>query len=403
MTLRLAVVVGTTAVAACLACGDDKATGPTERSTWFETFGGAGRDIGYEITAAHGGGYVIAGERGGADIWASEAYLIKIDESGRTVWEKTFDGADNSVATAVIATEDGGYVLGGYTGSRAAITATVFLIKTNGEGEVIWRSDVPDEGWNNVNALAATSDGGYVVAGWQQIADGEFIQEVNSVLIRLDASGIVLWKQIRGDSVWHNGNAVLATGDGGAVIAGGQFSRAGVGAFLAKIDATGNEVWREQYGDSARTNAHAVTPTADGGYVLVGSFVPEGAMWPGGYAARTDGSGMLVWEKFFPFMVSGSLSSVVPAWDGGFLAVGATDASGPAGYNGYLIKFSEQGTPLWGITIGRGGDDNFRAVVRSADGGYVAVGTTDSFGAGGDDIFVVKVDADGRFKFDELF
>jgi hypothetical protein len=62
----------------------------------------------------------------------------------------------------------------------------------------------------------------------------------------------------------------------------------------------------------------------------------------------------------------------------------------------YIVKLNSSGTLLWSRTIGGTGNDDARSIIQSMDGGFVVAGRTQSFGSGNNDVFVVKLDANGN-------
>jgi hypothetical protein len=95
--------------------------------------------------------------------------------------------------------------------------------------------------------------------------------------------------------------------------------------------------------------------------------------------------------------------AIVQAGDGGYVTAGHTSSFG-AGLNDiYVIKTNTVGTIMWTQTVGGAGNDYGRAVIKTFDGGYAIAGTTSSFGAGGDDVYLVKLDAMGNVQWNKTY
>ncbi len=133
---------------------------------WNKTFGGYGSDEANSVQQTSDGGYIIAGwtESGGAG--KRDAWLIKTDDNGNQQWSKTFGGTEFDTAYSVQQAADGGYIIGGWTESGGAGSGDAWLIKTDDNGNQQWTKKFGKI--NNAMALSVqqTSDGNYILAGY---------------------------------------------------------------------------------------------------------------------------------------------------------------------------------------------------------------------------------------------
>jgi len=109
------------------------------------------------------------------------------------------------------------------------------------------------------------------------------------------------------------------------------------------------------------------------------------------------------WEKTFGGADDDWGYCVQHTSDGGFVIAGGTRSSGAGGYDIWLIKTDATGDERWSKTFGGTGDDKGYAVQQTTDGGFILGGFTDSFGAGGQDIWLIKTDASGNSEWDKTF
>jgi len=135
---------------------------------WSRTFGGNSSDICYSVQETSDGGYILAGSTssfGAGTPYYPNFYLIKADANGNQVWSRTFGGNFSEECYCVQQTSDGGYILGGYTGSFGAGGGDFWLVKTNANGDSLWSRTFGGSDGDWAYSVRQTTDGGYIVAG----------------------------------------------------------------------------------------------------------------------------------------------------------------------------------------------------------------------------------------------
>ena len=91
--------------------------------------------------------------------------------------------------------------------------------------------------------------------------------------------------------------------------------------------------------------------------------------------------------------------SLIQTSDGGYLIAGYTESFGTGGVDVYVVKLDASGNLQWTKTIGGPESDGGNSLIQTSDGGYVIAGSTKSFGAGEADVYVVKLDANGNLQW----
>jgi len=155
---------------------------------WTKIFGEGYPTAGYSIQQTSDDGYIITGERNIFDASGTNVYLMKTDVNGNLLWTKTFGGNDFDFGYSVRQTTDDGYVIAGSTRSFGAGEFDAYLIKTNANGDTLWTKTFGGSNYESGNSVQQTTDSGYVIAG-QTISFGAGNRDV--YLIKIDANGVV--------------------------------------------------------------------------------------------------------------------------------------------------------------------------------------------------------------------
>ncbi len=185
---------------------------------WSKTFGGRRMEYCNSVIQTEDGGYALAGwtESFGAGI--SDFWLVKTDEDGDSLWSRTFGGGEEEWCYSIIQTADGGYALAGFTYSFGGWSDDdMWLVKTNADGDSLWSKTFGGRRMEYCNSVIQTEDGGYVLAGYNiyQVYLPDSIW-----LYRTDDEGNLLWSLTFGgeDSEWCN--SIIQTTEGGYALAG---------------------------------------------------------------------------------------------------------------------------------------------------------------------------------------
>ncbi len=163
------------------------------------------------------------------------------------------------------------------------------------------------------------------------------------------------------------------------------------------------EGWSWTYGGQSEDIAHALVQTSDGGYALAGGTRSRGAGGSDVWLVRTDASGNVLWNGTYGGARDDWAEALVQSNDGGFAMAGLTSSYGAGGNDFWLTKIDADGNALWNKTFGGIGDDVAEALVQTSDGGYAIAGPTQSFGAGYYDFWLIRTDALGNALWNKTY
>jgi hypothetical protein len=307
-------------------------------------------------------------------------------------WDKTYGPI---VGHSMMQTFDGGYAIAGAEGvwqtSRGPgdwANVTFLLIKTDSSGQVQWRKNYARGG---LQSAVLTSDGGYALVGYGD----------ESNLVKVDSEGNAQWSKNYSALSDSTPCEVVQTQDGGYAIAGYANPGYGSEGRLVKIDANGNFQWNKTYGAASQSNSvYSLVEAKDGGFAMAGITEYQSHGDLDAWLVKTDSMGNLEWEKSIGGADQDYASSLIVTADGGYLLVGYTESFGAGDDDGWLVKTDSQGNVIWNVAYGSTGRDSFSSVAQTADGEYVAAGAFNALIKSSAATVVVKIDMLGNVKWD---
>ena len=295
------------------------------------------------------GGYVLVGTVLLVDSSDYGLAVIKVDAEGEVQWSQVYgDPLFREYGQEIIPLADGTYVVGGFTFNNVNQKEDYWLFKIDAYGEnILWsRTFGLDDKGEQLNAVIATPDGGFLLLG-------EWAPLTHANLIKVDANGIEEWSsQVGPDNLFSEGRRVNLTSDGGYIVTGKTkpiFDTDESDFLFVKVDADGNEEWHTNLGEQYRESGEAVVEASDGGFVAAGlqsaggTYIVQSEI----YIVKVAANGDSLWTKSYglPFTYERGFSIVKTEDDGYLVAGNSTDALN----NGttYLVRTDAQGDTLW--------------------------------------------------------
>jgi len=268
----------------------------------------------------------------------------------------------------------------------------IYFIRTDSLGDTLWTN------WYSPTCGVGYSfkiHNGFIITGGSQ----------NLNLLRINSSGDSLWlKSFGGDSL-DKGFGIAITEDSNFIIVG-QTKSYGAGSsdvWLIKTDTSGNVIWTQTHGGINYDIGRCVKNTADRGFIIVGSTYSFGAGFRDIYLVKTDSLGDLLWFKTYGGGDYDWGYDVDVTMDSGYIIVGSTNSFGAWGQDVYLIKTDINGDTLWTKTYGGIDDDVGYSVAVTPDGGFIVAGDTESEGAGFSDVYLIKTDSLGDIMWSKTY
>jgi hypothetical protein len=219
------------------------------------------------------------------------------------------------------------------------------------------------------------------------------------------APGDTLWTRVYGGQYNESAFCIRPTSDGGYITTGYTytFGPGGYDVYILKTDASGDTLWTRAVGGSGGDYGNSVVETFDGGYVVAGRSESTGPGSSGAFLTKVTASGDSLWSSSFGGAGYDHLNFIDETSDSGLIVTGRSTSFGAGDEDLYLVKTNASGDTLWMRTYGGSGWDEGYCVHQTPDGGFVVVGYTDSFGGAGEDIWLLRTDAGGDTLWTKLY
>lgn len=408
---------------------------------WSGTYGGSGVDIPFTIKLTSDNGTIAAGYTDSKDgdvaahpnreYW--DLWISKLDRCGNLQWERSFGGTGYESARDIVQTADGGYLIAGETNSTDGDvmagyggTKDIWILKLSGSGTLQWQKRYGGTGLDIANHIHLLPDGSFYILASSSSNDGNISGNhgtagyTDAVLMKLDASGNLLWSRCYGGS--KNDELLdMQVVDGSLYLCGYANSTDGdippsqknYDVWVLALDANGNKMYSKVYGGAQNDVAYAMCSGKDGSFTLAGYTTSNDGDVSGAHGGQDywiiniTRTGKLNWQRDAGGSEADYASSVFADEQGGYFVGGISyssngDISTPLGLGDYwVIRLNDKGAITWKHNYGGSGNDNLRFMLQQASKKeYYLCGDTDS---GDGDFLTNKGETDfGIIKLKQL-
>jgi uncharacterized delta-60 repeat protein len=420
--------------------------------SWARTVGGIYSDWAESVAQTSNGDYIVTGWTSSYGAGSTDILLLRYASDGSLNWARTVGGHDEEYSYSIFETVEGSIILAGHLYSFGAGESDAFLIKTNSRGMIdncpacvgaavvvsnpspltssqvlttsspflFTSSPVPDTttpdpqntmicgtghflvasgGANSEHAdsVVQTEDGGYIVAGR---TDSYGFGNDDILLMKYARDGSLLWAKTAGGSLDDFAYSVAQVDDGGYIVAGVTYSF-GAGnsdVLLLKFDRHGTLSWARTAGGSGYDYASAVIETTDGNYILAGATNSFDASFVV-FLLEYSPDGTFSWAHRLPGIPASEAQAIAQTADGGYIIAGFTQHHSAGSNDVMLLKYPEDWSNGWALAAGGISEDRAYAVAETTDHGYIVAGYTQSGGAGGADILLLKFTGNGALDW----
>lgn len=235
---------------------------------WNKTIGTVGYDAAFGIVQLADSSYVFSGNELTYGI-NGYAHLVKTDKNGNVLWSKTYgNNLRKNYVFAMQQTSDNGFIMGGYENNYISTNDEFSMIKADADGNMEWYKSYGDLNFEHNFSVCETADGGFAIAGINFELPG---YNFDANLLKTDSAGNLLWSKNYGGAGHEDVYAITATSDNGFVFAGSSSTFSGIqNGYITRTDSTGNVVWSKTMSGTGYDIFFSARQTTDGGFVFAG-------------------------------------------------------------------------------------------------------------------------------------
>lgn len=356
---------------------------------WHKAYGGLEKERGFTVMEDDDGIYLVAGSTESNTNGGSDAYLIKLDNNGEVIWEKSYGGDQDEQINGICPALYDGYILTGYTATDANGLSDIWVLWVNDEGDSLHSVKYGSYTSDQAYCIIPNIDQGYTISSRMSV----YMMGDQIYILKLDQALDTIWTKTYGGDKQDYGHEIIQTTDGGYMIAGRSYTTVypeSGDAWALKLDSNGDTTWTRKYSGNDEDIFFGVVETDDG-YMFAGQTRSFNALIIDMYVVRTDYNGNVIWSKIY----GGSIADYAYHID-----KTANNTYIISGYSGsfndyddvYVLEIDEDGEVLWQSNYGMAiHSERMYGATLTSDGGLIATGIIDYSNSLQDDLFVLKL------------
>ena len=349
---------------------------------WQKCIGTSFNDYGYDVTKALvGSGYFISGTSENSS-GVRDVLVAKIDITGSFLWQHSFGGTGNDEGISVAPVTGGGCIVAAKTTSNDGDVqgnkggSDIWLLHVSGTGTLVKSKTFGGSGFEISGQIIATSDGGYMVAGETTSNDGDLAGSGTTKgrgwIIKLDTAINILWQKTLDVSTSKDDivYGIAETASHTFALTGRSLGFDNNADIWAASFDRDNVYWNKTFGSVGSDVGFEIVTSQTNG--IDDGFVIAGYIGLEASATKLDLDGTDVWQKTFKPGTSMARGRSIVSTANEYVITG--DNTGDM----LIWRLGKDGTQLNGTTIGGGKNDNSYHTIATDDGKYLSVGSTAS-------------------------
>ncbi|MBS4065711.1 MAG: T9SS type A sorting domain-containing protein [Chitinophagaceae bacterium] len=252
------------------------------------------------------------------------------------------------------------------------------------------------------NCIIQSLDSGFTIVG---VTSSFGAVQTDIYITRTDKIMQSKWQKTIGGFSSDVAKSVVELSDSSLIIAGysNSFGNGGYDAYICKADKNGNLVWQKTYGGGDWDFAYSINKTLDNCLIICGETYSYGKGDKDGFIMKMNASGTIIWSKVYGGPKADGFKEIIPTNDGGYIATGTTMSYGDSLGDIWIAKFNNMGDSVFFMTHGGIKKDVGNSITIDKTGNYLIGGGSESFTSGKEDAYIIKLTSAYSLVWDRFF
>lgn len=351
-----------------------------------KTYGGALTDQLIDVEPMDDGGFSLLGVTFSYGNGGNDYYLVRINSFGDTLWTKTFGAGENDSGMSLLKTSNDGLILAGTKVLNSK--GNGWIIKISSTGIVEWEKTYGGSGNDYFRDIIKTKKGNYLACGFTNSSGSG---SHDAYVVKIDASGNVLWEQTIGGSLSDEGRKILELEDNkGFVVVGLKTTSLGKDYLVSHLDSLGNVLWSKNYGNTGDDVAWDVCQTENGVLNVTGEGYNNSNSSKDFWLCKIDLNGSLIADNYYGGVQDDLGRAVVSVGDSLYL-FGQTSSFGNGKSDLFLLSIDTNGTEYTSNTFGSTGVET-AWTMKSTGSNLLLAGNFDTESSTGIDFYFLNLE-----------
>jgi hypothetical protein len=302
----------------------------------------------------------------------------KTDKTAQTNgnWERFFGGSKQDTSFSIAAFPDGSTISAGYTRSKLNGDADILLLRLDQHGTLLWQKTYGGNNRDMATSVAITTDGGFVTAA---VSQKQKNGQGDALIMRHDKKGNLVWQKNFGGDKYDIPYAIKVSKQGHIIVAGYTKSsgKGDADGWVFCLSGKGKTLWERTFGTKGRDWLRAMTILPDGTIAVAGGTKANKEADTYSWVMLLDKKGNRIWDKTYRSFENVA-RALIPLENGNLAFAGwMREKNSRTGRDIWIAKLNRKGELIWQKKLGGSGDDHTEALI-ALPGGHIAMagGTT---------------------------